>query len=280
MAIELASQFSPHVDEMFAGESKMSLLTNQDYSWDGAGTIKVYSVSTSSMNDYGRRGAKSGQWSRYGEVEGLEATTQTLTLRKDRSFTFAIDRLDTDETKQAVQAAGALARQLRQEVLPEVDSWVFKQICDGAGHRPKAEKLTQDNIYDRIIEAGTALDNAEAPETGRVLVVTPDVFLLLKKNKDIALDTEIGGELRAKGVLARLDGAVVVKVPAGRLPADFGFLIAHPVATCAPVKLEEYQVHQNPPGLSGDLVEGRINYDAFVLKNKADACYYQAQPTA
>ncbi len=203
-----------------------------------------------------------------------------MTLRKDRSFTFAIDRLDTDETKQAVQAAGALARQLRQEVLPEVDSWVFKQICDGAGHRPKAEKLTQDNIYDRIIEAGTALDNAEAPETGRVLVVTPDVFLLLKKNKDIALDTEIGGELRAKGVLARLDGAVVVKVPAGRLPADFGFLIAHPVATCAPVKLEEYQVHQNPPGLSGDLVEGRINYDAFVLKNKADACYYQAQPTA
>lgn len=67
----------------------------------------------------------------------------------------------------------------------------------------------------------------------------------------------------------------VQKIPANRLPADFGFMVAHPVATVAPVKLEDYTIHDNPPGISGSLVEGRIVYDAFVLDNKVKAIYYQ-----
>ena len=66
-----------------------------------------------------------------------------------------------------------------------------------------------------------------------------------------------------------------IKVPANRLPSDFGFMIAHPVATVALTKLEDYRVHHDPPGISGDLVEGRICYDAFVLDNKKAAIYYQ-----
>ena len=66
-----------------------------------------------------------------------------------------------------------------------------------------------------------------------------------------------------------------MKVPAARLPENFGFLLAHPSATVAPVKLDEYKIHQDPPGISGSLVEGRICYDAFVLENKKKALYYQ-----
>lgn len=55
-------------------------------------------------------------------------------------------------------------------------------------------------------------------------------------------------------------------------------MLAHPCATVAPVKLEDYTIHENPPGISGSLVEGRICYDAFVLDNKVKAIYYQAQP--
>ena len=276
MAIELATQFLPYVDEVFAGESKKSLLTNQDFSWDGANTVKVYRVSTAEMNDYGREGAQGTNWSRYGEVEDLNATTQGMALQKDRSFTFAIDKLDEDETKRAVQAATALARQLREVVIPEVDAHVYGKMCQGAGQKPAAKALTKDNIYEEIIGAGNALDNAEVPETGRVILVTPDVYLLLKKNRDIILETDIGAEMRLRGVIAMLDGASVIKVPAGRLPEKFGFLLAHPVATVAPAKLEDYKIHQDPPGISGSLVEGRVNYDAFVLDNKKKALYYQA----
>lgn len=276
MAIELATQYLPYVDELFATESKHSLVTNQDFTWDGAHTVKVYSVTTAGMNDYGRTGPDTGNWSRYGPVEGLDATTQAMTLRKDRSFTFAIDKLDTDETKQQMAAASALARQLREVVVPEVDGYMFGEMCDNAGQTPAAVALTPDNIYVKIIEGSNALDNAQAPDTGRVLVIKPDIYLIMKQCKDITMETDIANEMRLRGVIAMVDGMPVVRIPANRLPDDFGFMIAHPVATVAPTKLADYTIHDNPPGINGALVEGRINYDAFVLNNKADAIYYQA----
>lgn len=280
MAIELVTRFLPYVDELFATESKKSLLTNQDLSWTGAHTIKVYKVTTAIMNDYGRNGPASGNWSRYGAVQGLDATTEEFTLKKDRSFTFAIDKLDKDETGDQLAAASALARQVREVVIPEVDTYVYGVMTTDAGHKPAAVELTEANIYTEIIKGSNALDNAEVPETERVIVVTPDVYMLMKKCKDITMETDIGNDLRLKGVISNLDGALVVKVPAVRLPKGFGFMICHPCACVAPTKLEDYKTHQDPPGISGELVEGRICYDAFVLENKAKAIYYQAQPTA
>ena len=280
MAIDLVEKFLPYVDEQFSTESKKSLLTNTDFSWNGAHTIKVYKITTAAMNDYDRGGAKSAtQWSRYGAVADLDATTEEFTLTKDRSFTFAIDKLDTDETAQQLAAASALARQNREVCIPEIDGHTFGVMCANAGNKPAAKALTDTNIYTEILAASEALDNAEAPEAGRVLVVTPTVYALMKKCKDIVMETDVGNDLRLKGVIATLDGMNVQKIPANRLPAGFGFMVCHPVATVAPVKLEDFTIHQNPPGISGSLVEGRICYDAFVLDNKAKAIYYQAQPT-
>ena len=278
MAINLVEKFLPYVDEQFTAESKKSLLTNNDFEWTGAHTVKVYKISTVAMSDYDRAGTGTGAaaWSRYGTVAGLNATTEEFALRKDRSFTFAIDKLDTDETGQQLQAASALARQTREVVIPEVDTYVYNVMCTNAGTAPAALALTADNIYTEILKASEALDNAYVPETERILVVTPATYTLMKQCRDIAMDTEIGNDLRLKGVIAMLDGASIIKVPANRLPSAFGFMMVHPSATVAPTKLEDYKIHQDPPGISGDLVEGRIVYDAFVLDNKKNAIYYQA----
>lgn len=280
MAINLVTKYVPYVDEIFSTESKKSLLTNQDFDWTGAHTIKVYKVTTSEMDDYKRNPVSGFTGSRYGNIEDLDATTEEFTLKKDRSFTFAIDKLDQDETSNQLAAASALARQQREKVVPEVDAYVYGVMTEGAGHKPAAVELTAENIYDEIIKAGNALDNAEVPETGRQLVVTPDVYVLMKKSKDIVMETDIGNDLRLKGVISNLDGVNVIKVPAVRLPKDFGFMLAHPVATVAPTKLEDYKIHQDPPGISGSLVEGRICYDAFVLENKVKAIYYQQNKAA
>ena len=277
MAIELATKFLPYVDEQFSTESKKSLLTNTDFDWTGAHTVKVYRITTSAMNDYDRAGTGSN-WSFYGPVAPLSATTQEMTLTRDRSFTFTLDRLDQDETLMQLAAASALARQVREVVIPEVDSYTYGVMCANAGHKPAAKALTATNIYTEILAASEQLDNAEVPETSRLLVLTPTTYTLLKKCKDVILETDIGADMRLKGVIAMLDGAAVLKVPAVRLPKDFGFMLAHPCATVAPTKLEDYTTHDNPPGISGALVEGRIVYDAFVLDNKKSAIFYQAQP--
>lgn len=280
MAINLVTKFLPYVDELFSTESKKSLLTNQDFDWTGAHTVKVYKIGTSEMTDYNRNPETGFTGSRYGTIKDLDATTEEFTLKKDRSFTFAIDKLDTDETAQQLAAASALARQQREVVIPEVDTYVYGVMAAGAGTKPAAVALSETNIYDEILKATAALDNAEVPETGRVLVVAPDVYLLMKRCKDITMETDIGNDMRLRGVVSNLDGANVLKIPASRLPKDFGFMLAHPCATVAPTKLEDYKIHVDPPGISGDLVEGRIVYDAFVLDNKVKAIYYQAKAVA
>lgn len=280
MAIELVTKYLPYVDEQFTTESKKEILTNNDFSFSGSHTVKIYKISTGNMNDYGRTGPATGNWSRYGTVQALDATTETMTLTKDRSFTFAIDALDADETGDSLEAASALARQIREVVIPEVDTYVLGAMCTLAGNKPAGKTLTKENIYMEIIGANKVLDDDEVPETGRVLVVTPEIYLLMKQCKDIIMETDIGNDMRIRGVIANLDGLTVMKVPASRLPEGFGFMIAHPCATVAPTKLESYKTHMDPPGISGALVEGRIVYDAFVLDNKKKAIYYQANVSA
>ena len=271
MAIDLATQFLPYVDEQFKAESKRQVITNNDFEFTGAHSVKVYKVTTSAMNDYDREG-KGSNYSRYGQIQGLDATTEEFPLKRDRSFTFAIDKLDVDETKASLEAAAALARQLREVVIPEVDTYVYGKVVAGAG-TTETGSLTDKNVYDAILKATEVLDAAEVPETNRVLLVTPDTYTIMKKNASIVMATDVGQDMRKLGVIGMLDGAAIIKVPKNRLPEDVNFVLVHPSATVAPVKLEDYKIHKDPPGISGDLVEGRIAYDAFVLENKTKGIY-------
>lgn len=279
MSVELTTKYAPQTDELFKAESKISLLTNTDFDWTGAHAIKLYKISTAPMNDYSRNRstepADSEGLSRYGKLLDLAATTEELLLKHDRSFIFNVDRLDEDETAGQLEAGTALARELREVVVPEVDTNVYSVMTTGAGHKPAAAALTKSNIYAAVLAASQALDDAEVPETERVLVVTPASYALLKQAVEFD-HTEIGADMRARGVVAMIDGAAVVKVPAIRLPSKFGFMLAHPSATVAPVKLEDFGIHNDTPLSSGTIVTGRVCYDAFVLDNKKTGIYYQA----
>ena len=107
MAISLVTQFQPYTDEIFINESKKSLLTNQDFSWSGAHSIKIYKIGTSEMTDYSRNPAPGFTGSRYSTIVDLDAGTEEFMIKKDRSFTFAIDKLDDDETSRQLAAASA-----------------------------------------------------------------------------------------------------------------------------------------------------------------------------
>lgn len=273
MAINLVTKFTDHVDELFTAESKKSLLTNNDYDWTGAHTIKVHKVNTVSMNDYDRAGTGENT-SRFGVLGKVENELEEFTLRKDRSFTFVIDKMDKDETGGVLSGASALARQQREIIIPEVDTYTYGVMAASAGTKVVDVTLTESNIYDEIIKGTELLDDEDVPDTGRVLTVVPEVYRMMKKCPDLSLDCDVTEKQRLNGVIAMVDGMDVVKISKNRMPANAGFMISHPVATVAPTKLEDYRVHQDPPGISGELVEGRIVYDAFVLDNKKKAIYY------
>lgn len=277
--IDYATKYNGFVDERFKESAKSNGVVNQNFDWTGAKTVAVYDISTSAMNDYARVGAIPSA-SRYGTIEDLNAVKQEMTLTKDRSFTFVIDKMQADETANALNAGTALARQLREKVIPEIDKYRFDKMATLAGDSATSV-ISKTTIYNDILAGTEALDDAEVPVDGRQLIVTPAIFKLMKESSDIIMETEIGMEARERGVVAMIDGMEVLKVPSSRFgTANFGFMIAHPVATVAPVKLAEYRTHQDPPGVSGTLVEGRVYYDAFVLNNKADAIYVHINKTA
>ena len=72
-----------------------------------------------------------------------------------------------------------------------------------------------------------------------------------------------GKKAETAGLQDRLTGALISLAKdeerAGRekLPED--------VYKRQPVKLDEYKIHQDPPGISGELVEGRIVYDLSLI---------------
>lgn len=281
MSFALAEKFAPYTDELFKAESKLSMLTNTDFDWDGAHTVKISKITTVELQDYARnRTSLDGteSVSRFGDLLDLSSTAETLVLKNDRSFIFNVDKMDTDETAEQVEAASALAREIREVVIPEVDSYVYGVMAAGAGTKATAAALTKSNIYGKILDGSEALDDAEVPETERVLIVSPATYNLLKQAIGETAGNNIDADMRNKGVVMMLDGMAVVRVPSVRLPENFGFMIAHPSACCAPVKLEDYGIHRDTPLSSGAIVTGRVIYDAFVLDNKADGIYYQALP--
>jgi N4-gp56 family major capsid protein len=270
MAVNLASKYEKKVDERFKLKSLTESAVNREYDWNGVNAITVYSVPTVGMNDYTTSGT-----SRYGAAAELDNTVQTMTLTQDRAFTFTIDRKNYQDTQMVMEAGKALARQIDEVIVPEVDSYRLSTMSAAAvanGHTA-TQAVTSDNAYSTILDGTTALDEAKVPQGGRLLYVTPAFYNLIKLDSSFIKSTEIAQKALINGQVGEIDGMKVIKVPSTYLPANTPFLICHPVATVSANKLEDYKTHDNPPGINGWLVEGRKRYDAFVLNKKVNALY-------
>lgn len=283
MAINLVTKFSPLVDEKFTAESKTSLVTNKDYDFIGTHSIKIYSVGVAPMNDYGRNTTlgtgESEVLSRYGVIKDLATTIQEVSMEKDRSFTFVIDKEDEDETLGALNAGSALARQLREVVIPEVDKYTYAKMSANAG-KSVTETITNTTAYTSINAGTEVFDEKMVPIEGRVVTCVPAFYTMLKQDKNAVLETETGQDMRIKGVVSNMDGVTIQKVPSSLLPENTNFILSHKIATTQAIKLAEYKINNDPQGISGALVEGRIYYTAFVRDNKKDAIYVSVHAAA
>ena len=267
----LASKYAKKVDERFSRESQAMLALNSDYSFTGVRTVNVYSIPTVAMTDYQRSGDH-----RYGVPNDLSRNVQTMTVGRDRAFTFIIDKGDKTQSQMVMDAGKALGRQLKEVWVPEFDAYVFRKLAAEATKRGNfsSEEITKENAYEMFLNAMESLGNKNVPDKGRVAFCSYKFANFLKQDPAFIKTGDSSQEMLIKGVIGEVDGCKIVKVPSSRLPSGCAFLLTHPLAATAPKQLEEYKTHADPPGISGFLVEGRVVYDCFVLDEKADAIYY------
>ena len=266
-----ASVFSTKVDERFYKESQAAMALNNDYKFTGVKTVNVYSIPTVKMSDYTRTGT-----SRYGTPEDLGTNVQALTITKDRAWTAIIDRGDKIQSQMVQDAGKAVSRQMREVIIPEYDTYVFNTLAkaaSGKGHTASTA-ATKSNAYELFLNAQEVLGDACVPDKGRIAFCSYKFANLLKQDPSFMKYGNMSQEMVQKGILGEVDGTKIVKVPASRLPSGCSFILTHPIAATGPKQLEEYKIHDNPPGISGWLIEGRFIYDCFVLNEKADAIFY------
>jgi hypothetical protein len=270
MAINLATKFSPKLSHILKHGRKTKSATNQDWDWDGTNAIKVYTLTDPTMGDYSPSGAN-----RYGNPDEVQDTVQTWTLGRDRAWTKTIDKSNYQDTMMVRKPAAYLAQATKNVLMPEIDTYVLAAIGT-AGATANRDDIVADaattasNAYTNFLSINADITDNEAPESNRVAFMTASYYNLLKQG-GFVLDSDAGQRKLDSGVLGTVDGVKVVIMPSGRMPAATDLIITHPVVTVAPEKLIDYTLHKNAPGISGDLLEYRHRYDAFVDTNKVDA---------
>jgi len=264
-----ATAFAPKVAEAFKLGSLTDSARGTGYTFTGLKTIKVMSVDTVPLNDYKRAGGN-----RYGEPVELGDSVQELTMRDDKAFSMTIDKGNASDQLNLKGATAAMRRETEQVMIPYVDKYRIREWTHNAGLIvPLSAAPAKGTVVDIVFDAGAAMSNKLVPTTGRTLFIRHSVYKLLKASGEIIGNDALGKKVITKGDVGEFDGMTVKPVPDSYFPDGVYFFIKYKNSTADPVKLNEANIHKDPPGISGHLLEGRFYHDAFVLGAKADGIY-------
>lgn len=170
-------------------------------------TVHINSIGAITVKDYTKNTDMDAP-------EALATTDQSLVINQAKSFNFQVDDVDN------VQAAGDLvdtAMGRAAYALADVsDAFLLKTIAGGAatgnivGAASAPIALTSSNVYENIVKLRTKLDKANVPNTGRTLVVPPEVYaLLLLDDRFAKSDAAAGQNALLNGEVGRVAGFTV-----------------------------------------------------------------------
>lgn len=276
MAINLATKYSDKIATWFTHASFLKGRGNNDYSFEGVKTVKIYTPVTVDLTDYTRSGAN-----RYGTPTEMQDTVQEMTMTQDKSFALTIDKGNNAEQMNIKSAMKMLRLEIDDKVIPAFDKYVLAKLAvDGGICKAASAVLSKSNITETLANALADMDNALVPPRGRTILIKTTNYNLLRLSPEFTSLEKLGNEALANGQVGEFMGARVVKLPDSYFPAHVNFIISVDKAFTAPWKINDTRVHKDPPGLSGDLLEGRFMWDCFVIGAKADGVYVGGTNTA
>lgn len=296
MVLKYAEQFAPALEQKYAKELASFELfqSNKQVKFIDAQTIKLPSITLSGYKDHTRGSLGFNQGTITNEWEPKK-------LAHDRSIEFVIDPMDVDETNKTVSIGNVQNTLEEEQTIPEKDSYVFSKLYDEAttyaanGATISTEALTAENILEQFDSAMEKMDEAGVPGAGRLLYVTPKVNKLLKEAKDIQRVMGVTGEGSVKRSIYDLDDVKIKVVQSARLKSKYNFtegcvaagdakqinfILVHPTAVIARDKysyINAFEPGEDSRTADNYLLQSRFYMDAFLVKNRANGIYINAQ---
>ena len=278
--VNLHEKYAKKIQTEYVLNSLVMGKLNNSYDFSGVRTVKITTPVTVPYNDYNRNLSAN----RYGTPKEMEDRIQELTMTQDKSFTLVIDKGNQSDQQGVKGGAKMLRLQIAEQGVPMIDAYIFTTLGENAGSLVSGSALTTDNVVNIIATATAKMDDDEVPGDGRTLFVTSNAYKTLRLSDQFISVELLGKKSLSKGEVGEFDNMTVIKVPSKRFPDGMQFLIVHKAAATAPHKINDAKLHTDPPGISGNLLEGRDYYDCFIFAPKAVGVYAyftgRAQTTA
>lgn len=159
-------------------------------------TVRIQKVGSVTVSDY----TGSLSW------ESPSSSQVVLTIDNDKAFSFKVDDLDRVQANVDLlrsytdRAAYAMADEIDQDIAAEYANAGLSDINLDVG---------SDDFYDKVVEAGQQLDEANVPRMGRWIVVSPKGYADLLKNENFIHATAGGDQILRTGQMGSISGFTV-----------------------------------------------------------------------
>jgi hypothetical protein len=269
VTVNLGLKYLKQIQQRFTIASILQARLSNDLDFVGVRSVRIHTIGTVPINAYDRFASAN----RYGIPQEVGDSLQELSMTQDKSFTGIIDK--GNSLDQAINKAGKFLRvQLDEAMIPFKDGYGFWKLCMRAGRVVgDSAPIAENNVIDRLAAARTWLLNHRVPVKGRTLYVSAEMYNAMIKTPQFVYLEKLGNKAIINGQVGELMGSPVVEVPEDLLPNGVNFIWVHQRAASSPAKISDTKVHVDPPGISGNLVEGRFYWDTFVFGAKADGIY-------
>lgn len=217
-----------------------------------AGAVKIPTRGDVEVSDYDKAAGLAGK---------TGSTTYTvMNIDKDKAINEIVDGFDAASVPDGIIAdrltsAGVMLGET-------LDKDGLKVLADEGTTNDESSAFTKNTIYDAIVDAKTALSKANVSNSGRYIVINPDITALLLKNSEFIKASDLGQKILETGAIGQIAGFAVYE--SNNLPENVNFIAGHP--DCA-TRANEWSVPVHVQDLGGSgkyigasAVQGRMVY--------------------
>ena len=241
--------------------------------------MHINSIGAVTVKDYTRN-------SNITDPEILTTADQTLEIDQAKYFNFQVD--DVDKAQISGEIIDTAMGRSAYALADVSDAFLLKTIANGVasankiGAKATLTALTASNVYENIVKMRTKLDKANVPNTGRTIVVPPEVYALrLLDDRFAKSGSDSGQNALLNGMVGRVAGFDVFMSNNCMSGTDGGsgstpyFVITAQVATATTyaeqiIKTEAYRMEKR----FADAVKGLHVYGAKVTDGNQIAAMY------